>query len=364
MHPRVLALNFVNGRTNSDMDKLHQTIIDGFKEGSRYHGYSDPRAPAFLFYEIAKSVDLTDSPPPPNYMLKNSTKYPRKPMGWMGAWSFDYGALFNDTFAKYYDIKNPDDPSKVLSLCELFDRGIVHEVWIYGDADVPDVSAAEVLTNKQVYDADGNPIAGKFDRCAGNGCFDTVDVPKCGRTVRIGWVNNTRGPGCYLHSLGHDFERSMYGSGGAGPLPYLQKAFAHFANFDFKARGFVFKSLYDICSGNDCVSYPTDNSMVVSGKTIDPLDQGCGNVHFPPNARQHYDYENMQPVKSTCEHYGEPNAPQDTFTGAKVTEYEKTWGDCGGGWQVYWRQSFPGYQNKAMDPDGKPMKNWWPFYFY
>ena len=38
--------------------------------------------------------------------------------------------------------------------------------------------------------------------------------------------------------------------------------------------------------------------------------------------------------------------------------------DCGGGWQVYWRQSFPGLGNQAIGADGRPMKNWWPFLFY
>jgi hypothetical protein len=30
----------------------------------------------------------------------------------------------------------------------------------------------------------------------------------------------------------------------------------------------------------------------------------------------------------------------------------------------YWRQSMPGYQNKATATDKTPMKNWWPVLFY
>ena len=37
---------------------------------------------------------------------------------------------------------------------------------------------------------------------------------------------------------------------------------------------------------------------------------------------------------------------------------------CTAGWQIYWRQSMPGYQNKAKATDGTPMKNWWPMLFY
>jgi hypothetical protein len=37
---------------------------------------------------------------------------------------------------------------------------------------------------------------------------------------------------------------------------------------------------------------------------------------------------------------------------------------CPAGWQIYWRQSMPGYQNQARAIDGTPMKNWWPILFY
>jgi len=38
--------------------------------------------------------------------------------------------------------------------------------------------------------------------------------------------------------------------------------------------------------------------------------------------------------------------------------------DCGTAWQIYWRQSIPGFLHKAVDVDGKPMKNFWQFLFY
>ena len=38
--------------------------------------------------------------------------------------------------------------------------------------------------------------------------------------------------------------------------------------------------------------------------------------------------------------------------------------DCMGPWLVYWRQNFPGLNNRAKDDDGRAMKNWWPFLFY
>jgi hypothetical protein len=369
MHPRVLALNFVNGRTNADMEALIGQIFAGLKEGSRYHGYTDPAAPPFLIYEIAKSVDLTDHPPPANYQFHNSTLYPRKSASSTDYWHFDYAALFNQQFADYYGFVDPQDASHYLTLCELFERGVIHELWIYGDADVPDVNAAEVLENKQMYDAQGNALAGQFDPCAGNGCFDQNDIPACKVSLRIPWVNNTRGPGCLIHSIGHGFEGMSRMA-----IPTLTREFAHFGNFDFQARlGVQFNSWYALCTGNNCLTYSSPNSVAYAGNgltgSIAQLDQGCGNVHFPPNARDGYDDQNPFGVLSTCEHYGLGGGAQGTdqqelYTDAKSQMYDALAPDCEGGWQVYWRQSFPGRDNPARNPDGTPIKSWWPYEFY
>jgi hypothetical protein len=61
-----------------------------------------------------------------------------------------------------------------------------------------------------------------------------------------------------------------------------------------------------------CLSYPRESSVqydVSAGVqgTIEGYDPVCGNVHWPPNARQHYD---------------------------------------------------------LAGTDGAPMRNWWPFLFY
>ena len=127
MHPKVLALNFVNGRTNADMEALIAQIFAGLKEGSRYHGYTNPNAPPFLIYELAKSVDLTDHPYPDGGPRANSSFYPRKPASSTDIYHFNYGALFDQQFADYYGFANPANPGRNLTLCELLQRGMVHE---------------------------------------------------------------------------------------------------------------------------------------------------------------------------------------------------------------------------------------------
>jgi len=52
------------------------------------------------------------------------------------------------------------------------------------------------------------------------------------------------------------------------------------------------------------------------------------------------------------------------YTAATVATLDQMFPDCGGGWQVYWRQSFPGYRNPATDASGAAMKNWWVYEFY
>jgi hypothetical protein len=371
MHPRVLLLNFVNGRTNADMEALVGQIFDGLQEGSRYHGYSDASAPVFFQYEIAKSVDLTDAVVPPGWQLVNSTKYPRKPDTSTDFWHFDYGALFSAQFAESYGVADTKGDGHFLDLCELIGRGLVHEVWVYGSGDVPDVNAAEVLESKQRYDANRVAIPGEFDPCAGNGCFDPGDAAlakACGRTVRIAWVNNTRGPGCLVHSLGHGIEGMSHGS-----IPYFQENFVHFANFDLDVRHATPFSTWYACSDPDCITFTGDNSLAwkVAGDTgtIGPYDQGCGSVHFPPNGRAHFDDQNPQPVLSTCEHYALHDGPggadvAEEYTDAKSQMYDPRSPDCQGGWMVYWRQSFPGFGSPAIGVDGQPMHNWWPFLFY
>lgn len=142
---------------------------------------------------------------PPDWTFENSTLLPRRPPSTPG-WGLDYATLFEEDFASYYGVPDPETPGRYLTLCELAERGLVHDVWLVLSQDVPDVSVAEVLEAKPLCDTNGNKIGGAFEPCAGNGCFD-ADVPHCAVSLRVGFVNYNRGPGCYLHSharrLGH-----------------------------------------------------------------------------------------------------------------------------------------------------------------
>ena len=369
MRPRVLALNFVNARTNEQMLVQLNEMVEVVKESSRYHGDRQPDSPPFLQYEIAYAIDLRDPSPPANWPYNNSTLYPREdPV--QGQWGFDYEQLFTPAFADRYGIDDPDDPARHLTLCELVDRGLVHEVWIYGDADVPDVSAAEILERKPDYDENRQRLDLPMSRCAGNGCFDAEDAfpPECTRTVRIGWFNNTRGPGCYLESLSHGFE--SIGAWNAQIVPTLSRAFIPFAGYRLNERyGVPFDSWYDCTYGDPCLSYPTETSvdyqLAAQSGTIDPYDAVCGNVHFAPNARSHYDLVSPFTVQSTCRSYrSAAGTVAEPFDEATYADYTSLAPDCQGPFLVWWRQQFPGLDNDALDEAGDPMLNWWPFIYY
>jgi hypothetical protein len=367
MRPRILALNYVNARSMEEMTAQLQGMIDVLAESSRFHGYADPDAPAFLQYELAYAVDLRDATPPAGWAYRNSTLYPREdPIE--GYWSFDYEALFSEEYAAHLGIEDPAAPGTNLRLCEAIDRGLVHEIWIYGDGDVPDVSAAEILELKPRYDESFQRIEGSMNRCAGNGCFDDEDTIPCVRTVRVAWFNNTRGPGCFLESLSHGLEWT--GAETSDVLPYLSRYFPEITGMQLDERhGLPISSWYDCPYGVPCLQYPSETSVTydVSAEvqgTIEGYDPVCGNVHWAPNATQHYDLQSTASVRSSCTHWRDGSGTLETYDGSAHEAYAALAPDCMGGFLVWWRQNLPGLHNAALDDTGAPMKNWWPFLYY
>ena len=157
MRPRVLVLNFLNGTSAADSMQVAMRQAAALAEGSRYHGYADAAAPVFLRYEIAAVVDLTDKPPPAGWQYPSSTLLPTTPSG-----EFDVMALFSAQFGERFGFTDPSAPSRALSLCELFERGTINEVWIQ-DGE-PELRRAPLnLERKQVYDATETAIPGRFD---------------------------------------------------------------------------------------------------------------------------------------------------------------------------------------------------------
>ncbi len=365
LRPRVLIAHFINDMSVRELRDAAERQIEALAEGSRYHGYDDPSAPAFLQYEIAAIVDLTDDPVPADWPHPSSTRVPLDEAG-----AFDVEALFSHEFAQLLDVPDPDMPGEVLDLCGLFGGGHINELWL-ATADSDDRHPPSMLECKPRYDAAAKRVQGEFVSTAKEPGFCSV-AADCGVTVRIAHLNPTRGLGCDLEVRGWAM-RDSYRA-----IAYLDENARAFMNADFRERfGTSFDRFDDICTRGttQCVSYP--EPTVAEGSLpdgtpwrIDPYEPGCGDPEYPPNARFIWDYDNPQQVQTRCAHYGLRDGPAgrdrfELYSRDTVAEATARWGeDCAGGWQMYWRQSIPGLDNPALDANGQPMKNWWVFSYY
>ncbi|HEY3266190.1 MAG TPA: hypothetical protein VGM37_04640 [Armatimonadota bacterium] len=369
LKPRVLVLNFANNRTPEQARAIVDGIIAAVAESSRYHGYKDPAAPVTLQYEVAKFVDLADRPADPrpakDRLDGNSTNYPRLP-GWTEGINFVYSDLFTQRFAEHYGYRDPRNPRRFLTLEDLVDQGLVNEVWftaIQGNFGSP----FESIEVKQAYDKDFHKIPGAWKQ-AGNG--GSEGQPWIGRSLRIGFINSDRGPGCFMESLSHSFEANA----NCDIIPYLTKYFNEYAGFDLDKRwGLAPGDTRLYGHGGDPVDYPDPSTMVLKsgGETITVHNYFAigGNVHYNPTGRHDYDLDNPEKVMCTIEHYRLHDGPngqdiQELWDVSRFKRYNQLAGDCMGPWLVYWRQNMPGPNSPAKDDDGKPMKSWWPFLFY
>jgi hypothetical protein len=363
LRPRLLLINYSNEHSREHLDKLARQIIAALAESSRYHGYRDAKAPAFLEYRVFKFVDLRDPPP----SRGDGRRAPLKARAGRNDINLDYGAFFSPEFAERYAVPDPREPGRFLRLDELLDGGYVHEVWLFGAGSDDRVRALEVVEEKPRYDAEFHKVGREWVQ-AGNG--GDPNQPWVGRSVRIGFVNASRGPGCFLESLAHGLE----GTANSGAVPYFTKYFKEYADFNLTQRyNLPFDSLYAVDYGGKPIRYPDRMTMIVNhgGKEfrVDNYVPAGGNAHFPPNARGHYDLENDQPVLSTIEDWRIGSGPggkdaTQPFTNRAFRAYRELAPDCMGAWLVYWRQNMPGFENRQRDDSAKPMKNWLPFLFY
>lgn len=366
MRPRVMLINFSNVHAPDHLNRLAKNVIYALAESTRYHGYKDADAPAFLQYEVFRFVDLRDA----DRQKGNSRHLPVKNPEVKRGYNMKYRAYFSDEFARLIGVADPANPQRFLRLDELVERGDVHEVWFFesGAVDaVPHSGAFEVVELKPKYDAQFRRIGNEYCQ-AGNG--GDPDQPWTGRSVRIGCINASRGIGCFLESLGHGLE----GFSDSGAVPYFTKYFRDFAGLNLREKyQLPIDRLYELEYGKRPVRFIDDKTAVFTHKgrehRVDNYIPTGGNAHFPPNGRGHYDLDNDQPVLSTIEDWRIGSGPDrrdvvKPFTNRVFVANRDRFPDCMGPWLVYWRQNMPGVDNRSKDDTDRPMKNWWVFLFY
>jgi hypothetical protein len=319
MRPRVLVVNYVHGFTQPQ--PLLNGLIAALRESSRWQG----RGPVFLEYEIAEIVDLTE---PRGDRDRNSARFPREPNGL----HLDYAAMYEQA--------------------GLAAREDINEVWLLAD-HTDHTWPWETVEVKRSYARSG------FERYAGNSGEHTA--PWLGRSLRTLFINFARGVGCAMESLGHSLERMAT----CGAIPDYERYFREYAGLDLDRRyGLPFESLY--AAGR--VAYPSADTLEYKQgwrrRRLQPWIPAGGNVHFMPNGRFDYDLDGDRPVLSTIETWRQPGEEPRPWTPAVLEPYRELADDCMGRWVLYWRQHMPGLGNTALDDDGRPMKNWWPYLFY
>jgi hypothetical protein len=364
MHPRVTVLNFHNALTEAEMRAVAERQINALAEGSRYHGYADPEAPPFLRYELGTFVDLRDETVPAGWAHTSSTRVPLDDAG-----AFDVAALFDEPYTSLMGVEDPSQPGRTLDLCTQFERGLVHELWLaVGDTD-SGREPASMIECKAARDAQGKRTDGPA--VATSAARVCEKLPACGVSIRIAHLSPLRGVGCDL------VVRAWAIHGSTKAIPYLKENATRFFNDDLDTRyGAPVSNLDQLCAGGvtPCLQYPTPSSLesvLESGPRFRLTDygQGCGAPEFPPNAATKWDYENNTVVKARCEHYGRGDAQDGSdlsspYSFDTISMISADYPDCGGAWQIYFRQNMPGLDNDARDTQGKPMRNWWPFLFY
>ena len=118
MHPRVLLINFSNEQSAEQLMGIARQLIAALAEASRYHGYADQKAPAFLNYEVFKFVDLRDA----DRTKGDSRKVPLKNAGSRDGVDMSHAAYFSDQFAAYYKVPDPAQSQQAVAAAGRADR--------------------------------------------------------------------------------------------------------------------------------------------------------------------------------------------------------------------------------------------------
>ena len=87
----------------------------------------------------------------------------------------------------------------------------------------------------------------------------------------------------------------------------------------------------------------------------DPANTHAGNVHFPPNAFCHYQFDRDFPVMSDADDWA--NFPN--LTGAKRLINSDEWGGTQRGFTIWWLGRFPRHSGTAMGVE----RDWWRYVY-
>ena len=248
-------------------------------------------------YQIVRQADIA--------------KYPPKPGGYVFS-SIEYQNCLNSNGTSSPRCKDLIDINAVLntrydpgyvSACEALGTGGIDEIWLWGG---PWMGYLEVY------------MFGPETVCTG-----------VNKNFAVMGFNYERGPGEMIHDMGHRAEGAL--QVGIGLTTW--------DSFDGQRLRYINPTLPDVDANN----------------------AHCGNVHFPPNAKNAYDYSRNRVVQSDCDDWA--NYPN--LTGQKKLVNDINWcaipatDDCQRGFMNWWLSRLPrklGWYNDTH-------LNWWQYIF-
>ena len=238
--------------------------------------------------------------------------YPVKPSGFRFTNATYQGCLADSTpsycsaLIDYTSVLNANVDRRFGSACEALRRGRVDEIWLWGG---PWFGYLEHL------------LVAPNTRCA-----------EVGRPFEVMGLSYERGEPEMLHDLGHRAEALVQAGVGLSLWDRFDGQRGRYAE-DFA------------CPAQPDSTHPE----------VDATATHAGNVHFPPNAYCHYQYDRDFPVLSDADDWASfPN-----LTGRQATVNASTWGATQRGFLIWWLGRFPRHSGATLGVD----HDWWRYVF-
>jgi hypothetical protein len=238
--------------------------------------------------------------------------YPVKPGGFTFTNAQYVGCLADSSPAycsaliDYAQVLNTSYDPAIGSACEALQRSRVDEVWLWGGPWFGYLEYLEVAAH--------------------------AACPKVSKPFVVMGFSYERTVGEMLHDLGHRAENMVRAGIGATWWDRFDGQRARYSQ-DFA------------CPSQPDAGHPE----------VDADNAHAGNVHFPPNAYCHYQYDRDHPVLSDADDWA--NFPD--LTGRRTVVNADTWGATQEGFLIWWLGRFP---RRPGNSDGI-FRDWWRYVF-
>ncbi len=292
----VMTIVYLGGHDpneNPDYNGLINSVEAKIEDASRYKGYQNVASHKNINFNINQKIVRNGTPP--QNRLNCESYLPQIQAGNWTVQDWQTSNCWGSGTANYNQMLLENE------VCEKLNQGLIDEVWFFsfgygGFWEATTTGPGAIQTN--------GPVIQNTD---------------CLRSIHIMGFNYEASAAFAMHSFGHRIEGTLKAY---IPLLYNQ--------FDTN------QERYNYTYG---VNYYAPNPV-----------PSCGNIHWPPNATSHYQYDNTTNVVWTDCMTWSP----DHSVGREYIHCA-TWSCTQEGFLTWWMQNIPG-DNLYLNPNGR---NWW-----